>query len=78
MIRCRLAVLLAERKIAGHHPYTYVDLAQEAGLNRVTVANFVNNVTTRFDAYVLDALCHVLDVNVGDLLEYIPDERPAD
>ena len=32
---------------------------------------------TRYDAHVLDALCRVLDVGVGDLLVYVADSTDA-
>jgi DNA-binding Xre family transcriptional regulator len=74
MITCRLAVVLAERRIKQQYPYVQIDVVRESGLNPNTISNLVNNITTRYDAHVLDALCRVLDVEPGDILAYAPDE----
>lgn len=74
MIRTRLEIVLAERKVANRKPYTVPELADITGLTRQTLYNFANNVTTRYDAPVLDALCKALDVQPGNLLIYVPDE----
>ena len=74
MIRSRLAVILAERKIANQYPFTCNDIAKETGLHRTTIANLADNQTKRFDGPVLDALCRVLNVQPGELLEYVKEE----
>lgn len=72
MIRTRLGIILAERKLANVPPFTIVDIAERTGISRQTLYNFVNNVTTRYDADILDALCDALGVGLCDLLEHIP------
>ena len=74
MIRSQLKVVLAQREIAEERPFTIMDLAEETGVSRQALYNFANNVTTRYDVHVLNALCRVLEVQLSDLLIYIPDE----
>lgn len=74
MIVCQLGLILAERRINKTEPFTQTALAKSTGLSANSISNLVNDHTTRYDARVLDALCHVLDVGVGDLLVYVRDE----
>ena len=75
MIRSQLKVVLAQREVAGKKPYNVLDLATETGVSKQALYNFANNVTTRYDAHVINALCRVLDVQVGELLVYVPEEE---
>lgn len=75
MIKSRLKVILAQREVANTPPFTISDVASATGLSRQTLYNLANNTTTRYDASVLDALCRVFKVQVGDLLVYLPDEE---
>jgi len=72
MIATRLREILLQRELNYQEPYTVKDVADAANLSYDTVARFKNNQTSRFDAPVLAALCRVLDVQVGDLLVYVP------
>ena len=72
MIQCQLKVILAQREVEDKAPYTISELAQATGLTRQTLYNLANNVTGRYDEHVLDSLCQVLGVQVGDLLVYRP------
>ena len=72
MVKTRLRDILLLRELDRAYPYTVADVAREAGLHFETVSRFRRNLTTRFDADVLNALCGVLDVTPGDLLIYVP------
>jgi putative transcriptional regulator len=74
MIKSQLKVILAQRQVSEKPPYTIGELATATGLSRQTLYNLANNVTTRYDNHVLDAICRVLEVDVGTLLVHIPDE----
>jgi DNA-binding Xre family transcriptional regulator len=75
MIECRLKVILAQRDVENRPPWNLTDLAKAADLSWSTVSNLANNKTSRYDAHVLDGICRVLNVGVGDLLVYIPDSE---
>lgn len=70
MIRFRLAAILAAR---GWSPYR---LARETGLTVPTAYRLADPrlVFGRFTADTLDRLCAALDVQPGELLEWVPDE----
>ena len=78
MIKCRLKVILAQRDMENRPPWNLTDLAQTTGLSWSTISNLANNKTTRYDAHVLDAICRVLGLGVGDLLVYIPDQAESE
>lgn len=49
------------------------DLAEKAGLHRVTVSKLWNNKANQVDTKTLEALCIALDCQPGELIERIPD-----
>ena len=71
MIRLRLAEVLAER---GWTPYR---LAQETGLTVPTAYRLADPALRfgRFTTDTLERLCAALDVQPGDLLEWVPGPR---
>ncbi len=69
--RFRLRALLA----AHDPPMSQSEIARRSGVSLVTVNAIANNRTTRVDLETLDALCRVLKVDPGELLERVPDKR---
>jgi len=69
MIKCHLSTMMGTRKLK------ISDLVSEAGLSRSTVTGLYHETTQRFDGPVLGKLCEVFDCQVGDLLEYVPDQE---
>jgi putative transcriptional regulator len=76
MIRFRLAEILARKE------WTPYRLAQVTGLTVPTAYRLADPELRfgRFTADTLDRLCQALDVQPGDLLEWVPDSAspPAD
>ena len=68
MVRCHLARLMGERKMK------IVDVARETGLNRNTVTLLYKETAQRIDLEALEKLCQLFQCEVGDLLEYVPEE----
>jgi DNA-binding Xre family transcriptional regulator len=66
-VRFRLRELLA----AHDPPMSQGELARRSEVSLVTVNAIVNNRTTRVDLATLDALCRVLKVEPGALLERV-------
>lgn len=68
MIRCNLAVLLAERgiKISG--------VSADTGLSRTTLTALCKNTFKGVQVTTLVTLCAYLNVSVGDLFTYCPKE----
>ena len=69
MIKSKLSTLLGERRIKISH------LADRTGLSRNTLTNLYYDKTTRYDQHVLNAVCRALDCQLGNLLEYVPDDK---
>lgn len=68
MIRCHLARLM------GEHKMKIVDVARETGLNRNTVTLLYKETAQRIDLEALEKLCLLFECEVGELLEYVPQE----
>lgn len=68
MVRCHLARLMGERKMK------IVDVARETGLNRNTVTLLYKETAQRIDLEALEKLCELFQCEVGELLEYVPEE----
>ena len=66
MIGCRLADILAERRMSRR------ELARRSGLNINTVCKLANNEHTLLHLGVLEAVCRVLGVQPGDVLHRMP------
>jgi len=71
MIRVLLAKVLNQQ---GWTPYR---LAKEAGLPKTAVYRLARaeGGARRIDLTTLDAICRVLGVQPGELLEYVPDRK---
>ncbi len=69
MIRIHLSRLLGENK------EKIVDLQRATGLSRNTVTGLYRETSGRIDLETLNTLCKHYKCGVGDLLEYIADEK---
>lgn len=68
MIKCKLKVVLAINEM------TQKELAEKTGIRPPTISAMANNTAKHYPIDVMDKICNVLNCNVGDLLEYIPEE----
>lgn len=66
MILCNLPVLLAERRMK------VADLIRMTGISKSTVHKIYNEQTSRIDFDTMDKICEALDIEVGDLFTYVP------
>lgn len=69
MILCNLPVLLAERRLK------VADLIRMTGISKSTMHKIYNEQTSRIDFETMDRICEALDINVGDLYTYVPNEK---
>ena len=67
-----LDVLLAKRKM------TSLELANRIGMTQANLSILKNNKAKAIRFSTLDAICHALDCQPSDLLEYVPDENPSE
>ena len=68
MILCNLPVLLAERRMK------VADLIRMTGISKSTMHKIYNEQTSRMDFETMDKICEALNVGVGDLFTYVPNE----
>ncbi len=63
MIKCKLWVLMGERKL------NVTELARETGLPRSSIDALYKDEAQRVDLGVIDRLCEYFGCEIGDLLE---------
>jgi len=68
MIKIRLSSLLGDVRM------TQADLAKKTGIRPATINEMYHELVERVNLEYLDRICEVLDCEVGDLLEYIPNK----
>lgn len=68
MIKIHLSKLLGERRI------TQSELANKTKIRPATINEMYHELIERINLEHLNSICKVLDIEVEDLLEYIPDK----
>lgn len=71
MIRVNLDVMLARRKM------TSGELANALGITQANLSILKTNKGKAIRFSTLDAICRVLDCQVADILEYVPEAEEA-
>jgi len=71
MIKIHLSRLLGERRM------TQADLAKITGIRAATINEMYHELIERVNLDYLSRICRVLNCEVSDILEYIPDKRYA-
>ena len=69
MIRCHLSRLM------GEHKMKIADVARETGLTRNTVTLLYKETANRLELDAIDKLCELFQCEVGELLEYVPEDK---
>ena len=69
MIINRFPIILAEKRLR------VADVVRATGMSKTTLHKLYNDESTRIDLETLDKLCHFLEIQVGDLLEYRADDN---
>lgn len=66
MIRLTLDKYLDQQGI------TRYELAKRTGIRFQIIDNYYKNKVVRYDSDVLDRICHALECDIIDLVEYLP------
>jgi putative transcriptional regulator len=69
MIRCHLSRLMGERKLK------IADVARAVGINRGTLTRLYYETAERVELDAVSALCAYFDCDIGELLEFVVEER---
>lgn len=70
MIKSYLPMLMAEKKIRSINK-----LAKITGVSAPALTRLYDGTNTRIDYSTIEALCNFFNCSIGDLLEYVPDEK---
>ena len=65
MIRLTIDKMLEKRNI------TRYELAKRTEIKFQTIDRYYKNRVIRYDSYILDRICEVLECNVSDIIEYV-------
>ena len=69
MVKLKIAQYLDE------HNITRYELAKRTEVKFQTIDRYYKNRVVRYDSYILDRICAVLDCDVCDIIEYVKDEK---
>jgi putative transcriptional regulator len=69
MIRIKLCELMGKEKMTRKH------LAELTGIRPNTIGDLYREDVRKIDFHTLNKLCQVFNCEVGDLLEYTPDDK---
>lgn len=75
MIRFKIKQLLAEKEFRERRRITLSEVSEESGVNRATLSRLVNRFGYSTDTDVLGRLCAYFSCEVGELAEYVRDEK---
>ena len=60
------------------HGITRYELAKRTEVKFQTIDRYYKNRVVRYDSYILDRICAVLECTVSDIIEYTKDEESSD
>ena len=68
MVQNRFMELLARKGRIEDRRIPLVEAARKIGVSRQTVESWASNNVSRFDAFVINAMCDYFDCSIADLL----------
>lgn len=68
MIRIRLSTILGQKRI------TQAELARKTGIRPATINEMYHEICERVNLEYIDRICEVLECDIYDILEYIPNK----
>lgn len=71
VLRYHLKELIAEKEFNEKRRVTIGEIAEEAGLNRMTLSKMINHQGASVKSEALDKLCTYFDCEIGDLVTHI-------
>ncbi|WP_230976205.1 helix-turn-helix domain-containing protein [Pseudothauera nasutitermitis] len=67
--------LIADREFKEGRVITLLEIAESAGVHRITLSKLANKKGYNVTSDVLDRLCAYFNCRIEQLVEYIPDEQ---
>lgn len=74
MLRFKIKERMADMEFAEDRRVTIGEVAEAAGIHRMTLSKLINQRGYNTGSENLDRLCAFFSCEIGDLVEYIPDE----
>jgi DNA-binding Xre family transcriptional regulator len=74
MLRFKIKEQIARLEFERGRRYTIAEVADGAGIHRVTLSKMINKRGVSTSTDHLDGLCRYFNCTVEDLVEYVPDE----
>jgi len=74
MLRFKIKEMIGNKEFADGRRITIGEVAEAAGIHRMTLSKMINQRGYNTGTENLDRLCKFFDCEISDLLEYIPDE----
>lgn len=78
MIRFKIKELIAKKEFAEGRRITNGEVANAAGIHRMTLSKLINQRGYNTSTDNLNRLCAYFDCRVEELVEYVPDESERD
>ena len=75
MLRFKIKEMIAKKEFAEERRITIGEVAEAGGIHRMTLSKMINQKGYNTGTENLDRLCAYFKCQVGDLIEYIPEEQ---
>jgi DNA-binding Xre family transcriptional regulator len=74
MLRFKIKEMIAQKEFEEGRRITIAEVAEGAGIHRVTLSKMINRRGFSTSTDHLDRLCRFFGCTIEDLVEYVPDE----
>lgn len=72
MLRFKIKEMIAKKEFAEERRITIGEVAEAAGIHRMTLSKMINQKGYNTGTENLDQLCAYFECQIGDLVEYVP------
>jgi len=78
MLRFKIKEMIAKKEFADGRRITIAEVAEAAGIHRMTLSKLINQKGYNTGTDNLDQLCEYFQCEIEELVEYIPNEPSPD
>jgi DNA-binding Xre family transcriptional regulator len=78
MLRFKVKEMIAKKEFDDGRRITITEVAEGAGIHRVTLSKLINRRGFSTGTDHLDGLCRYFNCKIEELVEYVPDENIKD
>jgi len=75
MLRFKIKEMIAKKEFAEGKRITIAEVAEAAGIHRMTLSKLINQKGYNTGTDNLDRLCDYFQCQIEELVEYIPEEK---